>query len=63
MLAAGCIGWVVGGSLREYMVHFRYEWLNYYERMSKDVVWDPHERFSLGFSRWRHSSLDQWVDC
>ena len=29
-----------GGSLREYIVHFRYKWLIYYVRMSKDVVWD-----------------------
>ena len=43
------------GSLREYIGHFRYKWLNYYVRMSKNVVWDPHERFPLGFSRWPHS--------
>ena len=33
------------GSLREYMGHFRYKWLNYYVRMSKDVARYPHERF------------------
>ena len=43
------------GSLREYIGHFRYKWCNYYVRMSKNVVWDPHERFPLGFSRWPHS--------
>ena len=43
------------GSLREYIGHLCYKWLNYYVRMSKDVVWDPHERFPLGFSRWPHS--------
>ena len=36
---------------------FRYKWLNYYVRMSKDVVWAHHERFSLGFSRWHQPSL------
>ena len=40
------------------MGHFRYKLRNYEVRMCKDVVWDPHERFPLGFSRWPHS---QWV--
>ena len=31
------------------MGHLRYKWLNYYVRMLKDVVWDPHERFPLGY--------------
>ena len=43
------------GWLCEYIGHFRYKWLNYYVRMSKNVVWALHERFPLGFSRWRHS--------
>ena len=33
------------GWLREYMVHFRYKWCNYYVRMSKNVALYPHERF------------------
>jgi len=33
--------YTLSGSLREYMAHVRYKWLNYYDvRMSKDVVWD-----------------------
>ena len=39
------------GSLREYMAHLLYKWLNYYVRMCKDVVWALHERFPLGFPR------------
>lgn len=57
------------GWLREYMVHFRYKWLNYYVRMSKDVVWAHHERSRLDFSRrqrapwahWAHSSSSHKV--
>ena len=41
--------------LREYIGHLCYEWLNYYVRMRKDVVWAHHERFPLGFLRWWHS--------
>ena len=32
------------------MGHLLYKWLNYYVRMSKNVVWDPNERFPLGDS-------------
>ena len=40
------------GSLCEYIGHLLYKWLNYYVRMSKNVVWaQHHERFPLGFSR------------
>ena len=44
------------GWLREYMVHFRYKWCNYYVRMSKNVALYPHERFSRGFE-WRAHSV------
>ena len=44
------------GSLREYMVHLLYKWLNYYVRMSKTSPCTPmsvsHSVFRVGGTQW-----------
>ena len=46
------------GSLREYMVHFRYKWLNYYVGMSKTSPCTP---MSVSNSVFRVAGRTQWV--